>query len=399
MILAGLAGWQAKVALDNERAAIEQRNIAEQQRRLAQEQRDRAERTLAAATKTANSLLFELAREFRDRAGMPRDLVRRILDRAQSLQRQLADSGETTPALRRSEAAVLTELVDTLLALGDTAQALATAQRARAISDELAGADPGNTGWQRDLSINHDRIGDVLMAAGRREEALAAYRMSLAIRETLAAADPGNAEWQRDLSVSHDRIGDVLMAAGRRRRRWRRTAGASRSARARRRRSRQHRMAALSVDQPCQDWRRADGGGRGRRRSRHTARASRSLRHSPPPIPAIREWQRDLVVGHGRIGNVLAQRGSGRGAGGVSQGLAISETLAATDPGNTGWQRDLSVSHDKVGDVLVDSGATGGGAGGISHGPRDQRELAAPIQPTPDGSGISRESYDRSATC
>ena len=48
--------------------AIEQRNIAEQQRRLAQEQRDRAERSLAAATQTANSLVFDLAQELRDRA-------------------------------------------------------------------------------------------------------------------------------------------------------------------------------------------------------------------------------------------------------------------------------------------------------------------------------------------
>ena len=73
LVFAGLAGWQAKVAIDNERAAIEQRNIAEQQRRLAQEQRDRAERSLAAATQTANTLVFDLAREFRDRAGMPVD--------------------------------------------------------------------------------------------------------------------------------------------------------------------------------------------------------------------------------------------------------------------------------------------------------------------------------------
>ena len=95
LFFAGLAGWQAKVAIDNERAAIEQRNIAEQQRRLAQEQRDRAERSLAAATQTANSLVFDLAREFRDRAGMPADLVRRILDRARGLQRQLAEFGRS----------------------------------------------------------------------------------------------------------------------------------------------------------------------------------------------------------------------------------------------------------------------------------------------------------------
>ncbi len=216
LILAGLAGWQAKVALDNERAAIEERNIAEQQRRLAQQQRDRAERTLAAATKTANGLVFELAQEFRDRSGMPRDLVRRILDRAHALQRQLAEFGETAPALRRSEAVTLLELVLTLLALGDTQGALAAAERVLAVSAELAAADPGNTEWQRDLSASHDRVGDVLLALGRREEALAEFRRSLAIREKLAAADRGNTEWLRGLSIAHEKIGNVLMAAGRR---------------------------------------------------------------------------------------------------------------------------------------------------------------------------------------
>ena len=100
LILAGVAVWQTKVALDSERAAIAQQGIA-------QEQRDRAERTLAAATKTANSLVSDLAGEFRDRAGMPADLVRGILDRAQALQRQLTELGETTPELRRSEALAL----------------------------------------------------------------------------------------------------------------------------------------------------------------------------------------------------------------------------------------------------------------------------------------------------
>ena len=209
VILTGLAGWQAKVALDNERVAVEQR-------RLAQEQRDRAERTLEAATGTANSLVLELAREFRDRAGMPRDLVRRILDRARGLQKQLTESGETAPALRHSEALTLLDLVDTLLALGDTQAALAAAERARAIAAELAASDPGNIDWQRDLSVSHDNVGNVLMAAGRREEALAEYRRSLDIRAAFAAANPGNTGWQRDLSVSHNKIGDVLVAAGRR---------------------------------------------------------------------------------------------------------------------------------------------------------------------------------------
>jgi hypothetical protein len=40
---------------------------------------------------------------------------------------------------------------------------------------------------------------------------LKAYRDGLAIADRLAKADPGNAGWQRDLSVSYNKVGDVLV--------------------------------------------------------------------------------------------------------------------------------------------------------------------------------------------
>jgi tetratricopeptide (TPR) repeat protein len=307
LCLAGLAGWQAKVALDNERLAIEQRNIAEQQRQLAQEQRGRAERTLAAATETANTLVFDMAREFQDRAGMPRDLVRRILDRAQALQRQLAESGETAPELRRSEAAALGDLVNTLLALGDTKAALDAAQRARMIMEKLITADPGNRQWQRDQSIHLDRLGDVLTTMGRREDALAEYRRSLAIREKLAAADPGNTQRLRDLSISHNRIGDALRIAGQ----WEGALA-------------EYRRGLDIIEKLAAD---------------DTGNA---------------EWQHGLSVSHERIGDVL--RAAGRHEDALKAyrwGFMITEKLATTDPGNTEWRHGLSVSHDRIGDVLL----------------------------------------------
>ena len=64
LALAALAFWQRGIAIEQQRLANEQRQIAEQQRK-------RAEDTLAAATRTANSLVFDLARRFRDTVGMP----------------------------------------------------------------------------------------------------------------------------------------------------------------------------------------------------------------------------------------------------------------------------------------------------------------------------------------
>src|SRR5262249_3456117 len=134
--------------------------------RAAGEQRNRAERSLAVATDTANTLVFDLAQELRARAGMPIALVRKILDRAEALQRQLAESRETAPDLRRSESVALNELAEAFVAQGDVARALAAAERSRAIMTELVAFNPDNTKWQRDLSISHDRLGEGLLLAG-----------------------------------------------------------------------------------------------------------------------------------------------------------------------------------------------------------------------------------------
>ncbi len=60
-------------------------------------------------------------------------------------------------------------------------------------------------GWQRDLSVSYNKVGDVLVAQGNLPEALKTYRDGLAIADRLAKSDPGNAGWQRDLSVATTR--------------------------------------------------------------------------------------------------------------------------------------------------------------------------------------------------
>jgi tetratricopeptide (TPR) repeat protein len=94
-------------------------------------------------------------------------------------------------------------------AQGDLAAALASYRASLAIRERLAKADPGNAGWQRDLSVSFEKIGDVQQAQGDLAAALTSFRASLDIAERLAKADPGNAGWQRDLIVSLFKIGDL----------------------------------------------------------------------------------------------------------------------------------------------------------------------------------------------
>ena len=79
---------------------------------------------------------------------------------------------------------------------------------------------PGWRGWtpttlagSRSLGILR-ALGDVLQGAGQSARGAEILPRPLAIADRLASADPGNAGWQRDLSVSDDRVGDVLVAQG-----------------------------------------------------------------------------------------------------------------------------------------------------------------------------------------
>src|SRR5271163_3781178 len=93
-----------------------------------------------------------------------------------------------------------------LVAQGNLPEALKSFRDGLAIRDRLAKSDPGNAGWQRDLSVSYDRVGDVLVAQGTLPEALKSFRDGLAIADRLAKSDPGNAGWQRDLSVSFAKL-------------------------------------------------------------------------------------------------------------------------------------------------------------------------------------------------
>jgi tetratricopeptide repeat protein len=88
------------------------------------------------------------------------------------------------------------------VAQGDLAGALASYRDSLVIRERLAKSDPGNAGWQRDLSVSYNKIGDVQRAQGDLAGALTSYRDSLVLFDRLAKSDHGNTGWQRDLSVS-----------------------------------------------------------------------------------------------------------------------------------------------------------------------------------------------------
>ncbi len=385
LVLAGAAVWQWKTAAD---------------------QRDRAERTLAAATEAANGMIFELANEFRDRTGMPIDLVRKILDRAQNLQQKLTASGETAPELRYSEVVALLSLVDTLLTQGDTEKAGQTAERARAIAADLVAIDsahpqfqailaqsyhaigstqfqagrrdealvtlqksldideklaiayPDDTDRQRQPAVDYDTIGYMLLVTGKSEEALDTYRKALAITEKLAAAEPDTLSRQYDLSIIHNKIGDVQLAVGER---------DQALATYQKALSLTEAIVGRDVDNAsfqehltvCQ----INVGDVLVRLGRYQDalllyRKSLDLRTKLAPAdPGNAQRQRDVAANDERIGNAEAATGNLQGAYDAYQdSLAIIDKVAAADPSNAQRQRERGIAREKIGDVLLAAG-------------------------------------------
>jgi tetratricopeptide (TPR) repeat protein len=284
--------------------------FAYREQQQAVRERERAEQTLAAATATANSLVFDLAQRFRYTIGIPAALIKDILDRARALQDELTKSGPITDDLKHSKAAALDETADSLLAIGDTAGALAAAQQASQIDEELLANDPGNPEWERSLSVAEDLIGDALVTQGNLAAALKIYQESLAIAQRLAKANPNSPRLQRDLSVGYEKVGNVQATLG-------------------------NLAAAFKSYQ--------DG----------LAIALRLAQSNPNDTRA----QRDLSISYFHVGDVQLALGDLQGAlTSFNDSLAVRERLAKSDPGNGNVQHDLAISYYRVGDVQLAQG-------------------------------------------
>jgi len=57
-------------------------------------------------------------------------------------------------------------------------------------------------------------VADVLLAQGNLPAALSSHRAGLGIFDRLARSDPGNTEWQRDLSLSYASLANIYRKAG-----------------------------------------------------------------------------------------------------------------------------------------------------------------------------------------
>ena len=80
------------------------------------------------------------------------------------------------------------------------------------MAERLAAAAPLNAGWQRDLSVSHDRVGRVLAAQGEFAEALTATARPWPFAAVWLRPTRGTVRGSTICRSSHERIGDALAA-------------------------------------------------------------------------------------------------------------------------------------------------------------------------------------------
>ncbi|MCA3628756.1 MAG: TIR domain-containing protein, partial [Methylobacterium sp.] len=346
---AGTAGW----------LALQARGVAVERQQEAEAAGERATVALHSAIQAANTLVFDLAEQFRHR-GLPSTVTRLILDEARRLQDRLAPSFPEDATLQRSRGVALGSVGVLLAVQGDAAAALDAQEEALRIFRSLAARDPQNTDWARGVSVSLDRIGDMRRRAGDAAAALDAYEEALRIARSLAAHDPQNTDWARDVAVGLVQIGDLRRQAG--------DAGAALDAYAEALSI--ERAIAARVPQNTGSVRGllsslnrfgslfAQAGDAAAARDAHEE-ALRIARGLAARDPQNTEWARDVLITLLLIGDLLPFSPVGDAAAArdaYEEALRIARALAARDPQNMEWTHDVTVSLQRIGDLRLQMG-------------------------------------------
>ena len=99
------------------------------------------------------------------------------------------------------------------VAQGDLAGALKSYRANFAIIDRLAKSDPGNAGWQRDLSVSYAKLADAYRKSNETEKAREALTSGRAIIAKLVEQHPDWAEWRQDLAWFDAQIAELREAS------------------------------------------------------------------------------------------------------------------------------------------------------------------------------------------
>jgi serine/threonine-protein kinase len=252
------------------------------------------------------------------------------LQKARAIRQQVADANPAVTEFQSNLAQSHSNIGPVLRETGKPAEALQELQKALAIQKKLADANPAVTQFQSDLALSHLNIGNVLSETGKPTEALQELQKALAIQQQLADANPAVTQFQYDLARTHFNIGTVLRLTGK-------PDGAL-----------QEYQKALDIRQKLAE-----------------------------PNPSVSGFQSALAASHNTIGFVLSETGKpAEGLKQLQKALAIRQKVAKANPAVTHFQYSLALSHDTIGFVLSETGKPAEGLKQLQKALAIQRKVA-----------------------
>jgi tetratricopeptide (TPR) repeat protein len=149
-----------------------------------------------------------------DEMGKPAEAIMEW-QKAVAIRQKLADANPTVPSFQFDMAKCINNIGWVLNKTGKPAEALKEHQKALAILQELADANPAVTAFQTVLGMSHNHIADALSATGKPAEALPERQQALGIWQKLADANPAVVDFQSELARSHYWVGRLWARQGR----------------------------------------------------------------------------------------------------------------------------------------------------------------------------------------
>ena len=184
---------------------------------LAQKESERSAQEAAKARDLAlqalNQVIFAIHDQLAKAPGTQK-LRQKLLEEAARDLIRLSEEIKSDRRGDRSLGAAYVKIGDTLLFLGQTAQAQEMYRKGLEIMQTLYQAEPNNTQARRDLSVSYDKLGNVSMQLGDLKVAREYFEESQKLREPLARQAPDSAQAQGDLAVSFNKLGNVSMQLG-----------------------------------------------------------------------------------------------------------------------------------------------------------------------------------------
>ncbi len=279
------------------------------QARVARRERDKSERRFGEVRKLAHAVLFKYHDGIEKLPGSTPVRQMLVQDALEYLDNLSKESGNDA-GLQREIAAAYEKVGDvqgnpTSGNLGDLASALDSYQKALALRQKLAAADPGNAGERRDLAVTYAAIADVFTNTLEFDRAADNYRKAIALNEGILSVDRNDSEAQRNLSMSYRKLGFTTAQAG-------------------------DLKGALNFVRKARE-------------------INELVLTANPTSPQARK---DLALTHTSMGEVTAELGDMAGAlESFRRAMAIDQELLTTDPANSENRLDVARDYLNIGEA------------------------------------------------